>query len=283
MSVSKERLTESEPVNFWTPLGVSMDDLDVGVRLFEASPKAAKKEFHAYGEEAGVNPTKLLKAVGASIRLCGRAIIKADTTASPPRNIRSLLKDAHGSKFKLMSDKAFKAAYKALAAEIPEGATLVSVGSSPDKFAFMHECLGNKVLYLPLSRAVFYQKSDADSVKAVNDVLRTRKLLKPNMVFVDFADSGATIAFLRKAVPKASKVIALTRPGAVFSGLGAVTTVAFPDEFWWHSKYMARCVPTNHGDRLQKPSALQAALCNLTRLWIKRLSGGSKNGAVAKI
>jgi hypothetical protein len=259
-----------------------MDDLTVGVRLFEASSKAAKIEFRHHGEEAGVNPTKLLKAVGASIRLCGKAIIKADTTVTPPRNIRSLLKDAHGSKFALMSDKAFKAAYKALVAEIPDGATLVSVGSSPDKFAFMHECRGHKVVYLALSRAVFYQKSDAEAVAAVKAALKQHIALKPNMVFVDFADSGATIAYLRKAVPKSSKVIALTRQGAVFSGLGAVTTVAFPDEFWWHSKYMARCVPTNHGDRLQKPSALQAALCNLTRLWIKRLSAGSKNGAVAK-
>lgn len=249
-----------------------MDDLTAGVTLYQSSPKADRREFHDYGERAGVNPTKLLKAVGASIRLCGKAIIKADTTVVPPRNIRSLLKDAHGSNKTLMSDKAFKAAYKALAAEIPEGATLVSVGSSPDKFAYMHECRGHKVVYLALSRAVFYQKSDAEAVKAVKDVLRTRKLQKPNMVFVDFADSGATVALLRRAVPKASKVIALTRPGAVFSGLGAVTTIPFPDEFWWHSKYMARCVPTNHGDRLQKPSALQAAVCNLTRLWIKKMA-----------
>lgn len=263
-------------------MGVKAEDLAMGARLFEASPVAAKKELRHHGEEAGVDPTKLLQAIGASVRLCGKALIKASTNIVPPKNTRSLVRDAHGTKQKLMLDATFLRSYKALAAEIPEGWTLVSVGSSPDKFAFMHECLGNKVCYLPLSRAVFYQKSTVAAVKAVQLVLRNQGVMKPNHVFLDFADTGATITLLRKAAPKSAKVIALTRTGAVFSGLGAVTTIPFPEDFWWHSKYMSRCVPTNHGDRLEKPSALQVALCNLTRLWIKRLSAGSKNGDVAK-
>ena len=261
-----------------------MADLAAGLALFKASPKAARMEFHDYGEQAGVDPTKLLTAVGTSIRLCGKAIIQANTSAKPPQNIRSLLRDVHGTRMKPMTDATFVRAYEALAAEIPEGSTLVSVGASPDKFAFMHECLGNKVGYLPLSRAVFYKKSQADSVKAVRQVLRDNGLTAKTgrFAFVDFADTGGTISLVRKAATKSSKVIALTRPGAVYSGLGDVVALEFPDEFWWHGKYLSRCVPTNLGDRLQKPSGLQTALCNVVRLWIKGLANTSKNGPKPK-
>lgn len=272
---------------------VKLTDLACGQSLIDSS-----KRSKSLGPLDTLNGAAAKRALGASARLCGTSTLvqpnQISTSIPVPRNVRAMLHAASGG-VKLPSDKAFIDAYRTVAKSIPKGYTFVSVGASPETYAFMHECMGHPVIYVPFSRSGFTSRRtmrdkrrwarrmlrDAGVDLGVGagadaDVTAPRSSRNPRYAFVDFVFLGWTMALLGEVAPKGSVYVALTnrfnvfKHGTPYPWPGRVINVQGPIIDVGKS---VRCIPSIDvkGAKV-KLDKVDVAACNLKRLWVARVA-----------
>ena len=236
-----------------------------------------------FGGEPGLNrwcdDPVVHRALGAAARICGtrEPIGPEFRPAAPiPRDIGHLATHVLARRPEPASRiaRSFVRAYRHIAAAIPPDRTIVAVGASADKFAFMHECSGNCVVYLPFSRDRAADRSPA----RVRQRLRTAGIAtgesgRNKYAFVDFVFSGETFGVLAPAVPPGSIAVAIcASESSVFEWpRGRVVRIGTEGTAVLLSK-RSRCVPRVSSGAVVPSSAVSIAACNVVRLWILTLA-----------
>jgi hypothetical protein len=253
-------------------------DLARGNKLVESMSDYEREYMKSYADVARIDSASLARAIGASVRLCGTDLIDAEAARKVriPKHIDRMVRSMQGPGAAIIDGDSFVAAYRRLAKAVPKGATLVNVGSSPDKFAFMHELLGNDVVYVSFSRGSLTKKALSAAFHAAGVDLSDANR---GIAVVDYVDTGATYRVLLAGLAMAKApvtAIALHWRGNP-KDIPVPSTIkmkylCFPKEFWWHGKYLSRCVPKNEGGAIVPPFPAQIAMCNLVRLWVAALA-----------
>ena len=276
---------------------------------------------HRPTEHVQLGPWSLvpfLAAIGTVDRLLGPRLTNTETvkslrlTPDDRRRVKKLVTSSnafdHGDGRKGTRTPAtqFRAAYRDVKKLVPKDATILSVGSSPDKLAFMLEARdGYDVRYLPFSRTLLGSNHTTDFVFPTKERdlvarrlraglrqagLRLSELRNPDRKFIvlDMIDRGSSLIALLETMGSCLNVPDLARRTAVIaldpweSGAGSdrgypktltrhpvagVKFVKVGRAIWSLSK-MTRCVPKSMPRKFESMDAIDTIMCNALRVWV---------------
>ena len=276
--------------------------------MSRARPKQTLIEMESAGASWAVVP--MMRAIGASERLLGSAPASASdvkSTKLTPRDRRVFADFIETTDLYTRRDRKdlsgqYADLFKKFAKLVSANTTIVSVGSSPDKLAFMAELAGSDVRYLAFSRELFWDKG-VEGV-FVDAQLRTqlcrrframlsrarvslKELRDPEreFLFVDKIDTGISIVTLLELIGVCLKIPDLTGRTSVVllaspdlidvhsertltrHAFKKVTFLAATDGSWALSK-ATRCVPKARLRGMSAYDEMDSALCNAVRLWL---------------
>lgn len=276
---------------------VSMTDFDRGARM---CAKMSLRDSNWLLND--FHPLLALEAMGAASRLVGGKMVRASDAAKLKVGAkdREVFRKLVSHRF-VKAEREYKAAYAAMKKAIPKGATVLSIGSSPDKLAFKYELEGHDVKYVSFSRsltegdlvtnALFdspekellckrIRKSLKDAGVSMNDVRdRTKKF-----AIVDYVSTGGSFITLLELMgaclgapdfaERTTVVVLSTGDEASLANVTrfkyTIKKVDVAHSIWELSK-QSRCVRKERKDAPDKLSDAQVAMCNAIRLWIKDL------------
>lgn len=248
------------------------------------------------------HPLLGLEALGAASRLVGNKLVHASDAAKLKMGgkDREIFRKLVSFQFPTVKvEREYKSAYSAMKKAMPKGATVLSIGSSPDKLAFKYEMEGHDVKYVSFSRSLtqgelvtnaLFDSPEKEqlcnrmkkSLKAAGVSLEAIRDRTKKFVILDYVSTGGSFITLLELMgsclgapdfPERTTVIVLsTGEEASLANLTrfkyTVKTVAVEHSIWELSK-SSRCVPKERKDASDKLSDAQVAMCNAMRLWVK--------------
>lgn len=250
------------------------------------------------------HPLLGLEALGAASRLVGNKLVHASDAAKLKMGARDreIFRKLVSFLFPFGEGKVvreYKSAYSAMKKAMPKGATVLSIGSSPDKLAFKYEMEGHDVKYVSFSRSLtqgdlvtnaLFDSPEKDqlckrmkkSLKAAGVSLEDIRDRTKKFVILDYVSTGGSFITLLELMgsclgapdfPERTTVVVLsTGDEASLANVSRfkyiVKTVAVAHSIWELSKH-SRCIPKERKNASDKLSEAQVAMCNAMRLWVK--------------
>lgn len=250
------------------------------------------------------HPVYALEAMGAAARIAGPSLMAARDVARlrVSTKERALFRNFVESMQYAVKRRDFEveyaATYRAFKKAVPKGATLLSLGSSPDKLAFMYELEGHDVKYVSFSRslvgdnpvtsAIFDSPSKAAlcarlgaSLKAAGVTTAQLKDKRNTFAIADYVSTGNTfIAVLELLgacmgvpdLPARTTVVVMTtepsfKPAHVSRFKYTFRTIPVTHRVWMLAKW-TRCVRKEEGAAAVTMTTAEVAMCNAVRLWL---------------
>ena len=291
---------------------VNIKDARKGLEIVHALTYAAR--MHFFEPELFRDPLESLAMVGFSQSLLpiNRVVtaddarvkttkMSKDQTTGVDRYVTRIL--AEGK----LDQKTFGALYKRFASAMPApqpdtSLTLLSIGSSPEQLAFVHELKGNDVAYVSFSRAMMQDNLLTDAIfegatktalckQLKASLLRAgvteSNLRDPSRKFVvaDYMSTAGTFITLLELLgscmkiddlPARTTVIVLTdrkhddNKPRLSRHAFTYKHVHVDFSFWVSPKVYARCIPRHSQNGPQPLASTDIAACNLVRLWLAK-------------